>query len=98
MTDIENIIEKIKTNQKLTESELKLCAFGEVGNYIVDNNIEEHRWHMIVQTIFEIDGQLYAIDWMRGLTELQENEYWYQPYKVIRKEQTVIQIVYEPVK
>lgn len=24
----------------------------------------------------------YAIDWMRGLTEYQESEFWDQPYKV----------------
>ena len=51
-----------------------------------------------MQTIIDVDGQLYAIDWMRGLTECQENEYLEQPYKVKKVERVITktEITYEP--
>lgn len=46
-----------------------------------------------MKTIIDVDGQLYAIDWMRGLTECQESEYWNQPYKVKKVEKVITKTV-----
>ena len=86
IAEIEN---KIINGEVLTEEELRCCAWGDVGKYI--NEIEEGsgRWTQSMSTIFEIEGQLYCIDWQRDLTEYQESEYWGQPYKVRREEKVV---------
>ena len=83
IAEIEN---KIINNEKLTEEELEYCAWGDVGNPIDEVEGGSGRWSQSMSTIFEIDGQLYCIDWERDLTEYQENEYRNQPYKVRREE------------
>lgn len=86
MIDIEN---KIINGEKLSEKELKYCAWGDVGTYVGEKEGDSGRWTQSMSTIFEIDNQLYCIDWECGLTECQENEYWEQPYKVKRVEKEV---------
>lgn len=94
MEDKIDIIEnKILSNLKLTETERKYCVWGEVGEYVDEIEGNNHRWNREMKTIFKIREQHYAIDWMRGLTEMQENEYWNDPYKVERKEEIVTKTV-----
>lgn len=86
---IAEIESKIINGEVLTEKELECCAWGDVGNFIDEEEWCSGRWTQSMSTIFEIEGQLYCIDWKRGLTEYQENEYWNQPYKVRREERVV---------
>lgn len=89
MIDIKSIENKIINGEKLTEKELKSCAWGEVGEYIDEEEGESSRWTKSMSTIFEIGNQLYCVNWEQGLTECQEDEYWEQPYRVRREEKTV---------
>lgn len=96
-----NIIEnKILNGEELTETERKYCAWGEVGEYVKEIEGCDHRWTREMQTIFKIGEQYYAINWMSGLTEMQDNEYWDDPYKVKRKEEVVTTTIvsYVPVE
>ncbi len=95
LAEIEN---KIVNNKKLTEEELRHCAWGEVGTYVAEIEEGSGRWTQSMSTIFEIEGQLYCIDWQRDLTEYQESEYWGQPYKVRREEKVVTTTVVRYVK
>ena len=89
-----NMIEnKILNGEELTETERRYCSWGEIGEYVEEIEGSEHRWTREIQTIFKIGEQYYAINWMRGLTEMQENEYWDDPYKVERKEEIVTKTV-----
>lgn len=98
--DIIEIENKIINGEELSENELKLCAWGEVGKCIDEQEGEDYRWTRDMSTIFELNGQLYCIDWQQGLTEMQENEYWEQPYKVerVEKEVTTIIVNYIPME
>lgn len=98
--EIDIIATKISSDLELNEYERKYCAWGEVGEYVDEIEGEDHRWTREMQTIFKIGEQYYAIDWMRGLTEMQDNEYWDDPYKVERKEEIVTTTVvsYVPVR
>lgn len=87
--DIIEIENKIANSEKLNKYERKMCAWGEVGKYVDEQEGEEHRWVKDMSTIFDIGGQLYCINWQQGLTEMQENEYFNQPYKVRREEKEV---------
>lgn len=90
--DFKVIENKIINGEKLTEEELKSCALGEVGKCINKTEGYSHRWTKDMSTIFELNNQLYCIDWQKGLTEYQENRYWEQPHKVRREEKTVTTI------
>lgn len=91
---------KILNGEKLDESERKECVWGDVGEYVEEIKGCDHRWTREMQTIFKIGEQYYAIDWKKGLTEMQKNEYWDDPYKVERKEEVVMTTVisYVPVE
>ena len=95
---MENIENKIINGEELDGYERKMCAWGEVGKHIDEEEGDSWRWTQSVSTIFEIDGQLYCIDWERGLTECQDNEYPYQPYKVKRVEKEVTTTIITYVK
>lgn len=62
---------------------------AKLGNILAKKEGGSGRWTQSISTIFEIDSQLYCIDWERGLTEYQDNEYLYQPYKVRQEEKEV---------
>ena len=83
--NIDEVKQKIKNGEGLTEKEREACAWGWVGELITTTDGEKHRWTMDRQTIFDVDGQLYGIDWEEGLTEYQEHEYWSNPYKVTKR-------------
>ena len=74
------IIKKIKNKEKFTEDELSCLRwdFPEVW----EEEYEEHRWSKEVSTVVKVGEYYVRIDWLRGLTENQENEFWEQPYFV----------------
>ena len=51
---------------------------------------DEGRWTRYIETIIEVNGRLFSINWERGLTEYQENSYDYQPVEVERYQETVV--------
>lgn len=60
--------------------------------WIDEEELDEGRWHMIMLTIVEFNGKLFGIEWDRGLTEYQENEFDANEstvYPVDRVEKTV---------
>lgn len=92
MNEFNKIISKVKERKELTEKEIEYLV--DYGKFVDEIEGNDHRWQKEVQTIIDIDGELYAIDWMRGLTECQENEYDEQPYKVKRMEKKIVKIEY----
>lgn len=82
---------KIIQGEKLDEEELNSL---ELNFKVVYEEIKNSgRWVEYVTTVFELsNGDLYALDWERGLTEMQESEFFEQPYKV-RLEEEVVQVV-----
>lgn len=79
MTDKE-FITRYANGEKFTEEELSdlRWEFVEVDKQYGEN----HRWNRPVTTIFRVKDRLFALDWWEGLTEIQENEFYDQPYEV----------------
>lgn len=99
------IVEKIKTGKELTEDELEELAFNSDfrGELFSDNLIEvikrdDTRWSKNMTTVLEFDGELYAIDWRKGLTEQQENAFYKQPYRVRKTERVITIADYERIE
>jgi len=87
-----SMINKIDSGEKLTEKELRdlILNYGKESD-----EGENRRWSCTVTTIVELFGRTFAVEWERGLTEMQENEYYSQPYEVELKTSEKIVIVKE---
>ena len=59
-----DIIEKLKNGEELSEKEIKKLVYE--GNFVDEIEGDDYRWQRDVQTIIDIDGQLYAVDWLMG--------------------------------
>lgn len=87
LCDYYEVVEKLKSGDRLSERELAtLVCDGAIDEIEGDSG----RWTQYIKTIIDIDGDLWAIDWNRGLTECQENEFYDQPYRVVKQERQVV--------
>lgn len=77
---------KIYNGEELTEDELR--EFVQEYSAVYEVKGDEGRWTVQITSIFQINDKLFAIDWDRGLTELQESEFYCQPYEVVKKTET----------
>lgn len=74
-----DILNKIDEGQSLTERELKTL----IWEYEVERDeYEQRRWTMGVCSIVCLNDRYFSICWEEGLTEMQEDEYEYQPEEV----------------
>lgn len=73
-----------------TEDEIEKMVFRGLGNRVDEIGGECDRWTQAMETIFEVNGRLFAVGWIRGLTELQEDDFDYaEVYEVERKEKVI---------
>ena len=75
---MEEVEYKLKHGIDLDELHIEEIACDSVYEQVFGKS----RWYEYVTSIIEIKGEFYAIDWSRGLTEYQENEYPCQPKRV----------------
>lgn len=77
----EIMVTKILNGENLTEGELEML----VWDYEVERDEGDHgRWTMGVTSIVKLCDRYFALNWRAGLTEYQENEFYDQPYEVIK--------------
>lgn len=91
----EIMYDKITEGIDLTEDELEELAF--------DYQFEEFegdrgRWSIATQSIIRLHNKNFAIDWQKGSTEMQENEFYDQPYEVKKVEKMIPVTEWIPVK
>lgn len=96
LCDYNETVNKLKSGEKLSEGEIKTLVYD--GVEVDEIKGYSGRWTQGVKTIIDIDGELWAIDWNRGLTEYQENEFYNQPYKVVKREKQIIVAEYVAVE
>lgn len=83
---------KIEEGTALTADELKNLVY-ECG---LDQKVGDPlRWVTPVRTIIDGIGGLYAIEWYRANSEMQEDEFYYQPYPVTEVKTWKVCITYE---
>lgn len=80
------IIEKLRNKEEFSESKIKeiLWDFEQVW----EEEGDDHRWSRDISTVVKIGECFVRIDWQKGLTECQENEFWTQPYFVKQNKYT----------
>lgn len=95
------IHEKLEKGIELSESELDDFAYGCAPGFTIEYEEEgdDRRWSRTVTTVLkeEKTETLWCIDWDKGLTEMQEDSFYNQPYKVTL-EQTPVTIMKTTIK
>lgn len=85
---------------EFTEDELRSIPWEgiEGAEFIETKEGEDHRWQREMTEFFKIGDRYFAIPWMAGLTEYQENEFYEQPYEVKPTEKIIKVIEWEVVE
>ena len=106
------LVNKLYGGETLNEEELQFLSTGfylsKMKNMIDEEDmntitfIDEQdgssgRWTRHKTTIFKVNNDLWGIHWKEGLTELQEHEFYDQPYRVKCVEDVVIVKNYVPI-
>lgn len=86
--DLKKLEEKVLNSEELTIEELQYIAYK--MNVIEEINGDDHRWQKEKSIIFEIQGRYFCLDYLEGLTEMQDDYFFEQPYEVIKKEKTIV--------
>ena len=96
---MKKIMERFKAGETLTEDDYMALAYGEdCDDSVLDDNYkkvteiegDDHRWTREMETIFKLgEDEYWSIPWRRGLTECQEDEFMYPPFRVKRCVKTV---------
>lgn len=89
--ELEEILKKLSNNEKFDEDELEELLEYELRDE--RDEYDERRWSMATYSIIQLGDDFYGLTWDRGLTEMQENSFYAQPRKVIRKEEVVTKTV-----
>lgn len=82
------MLQKIKNGERLSECELSTLVYE--GDEVDEIAGGDTRWTRCMTTVINLCGTNVAIDWQKGLTECQDNEFYDQPYFVEKKERTVV--------
>lgn len=95
---MKNLTKKIDNKEKLTEEEIE-CLLWE-NKQVYEEAGDDHRWQREMFTVVEVDGRFFAIAWMKGLTENQENDFSEQPYEVgcEKKLETITKQEWRPIE
>ena len=95
----QTFLERFDHKEAFDEWERRMMAWGEVGTEVDQIENGSGRWMTYMTTVFKIGGRYFAIDWDRGLTECQENEYCSQPVEVTKRqyEKTIVVTEWIPI-
>lgn len=106
------LVNKLYSGEELNENELHFLATGfylssmknmideedmDTITFIDEQDGDSGRWTKHKTTIFKVNNDLWCVQWREGLTELQEHEFYNQPYKVKCIEDVVIVKNYVPI-
>lgn len=94
MTNEEFLKRYDSDKSNFTDDEIRGMTYGELGNYVDEIDGECYRWTQAMETIFEVNGRFFAVSWLRGLTEMQENDFYdAEVYEVVKKEKITFDYV-----
>ena len=79
----DGLVAKIDAGERLTRGEIADMVFDDGLRYDEERGYVG-RWTQEMTTYLRMrDGRFFCIEWEKGLTEYQENEYPCQPYEVV---------------
>ena len=85
-------IKKIDAGECFSESEIKSLVYDYDYEYkVVSGNLG--RWTQSMTTIVKLCDRYFAIHWERGLTEMQEDDFWYSSIEEVEPKERVITVI-----
>lgn len=96
MTYEEEILNQIDNGINLSERDIRKL----VWDYEIDREEGDcGRWTRHIHSIISINDRTFCIEWEQGLTEMQENEFYNQPYEVekVTYEKTITVTEWKPI-
>lgn len=93
------LLGKLREGIKLSSREIEDMLWENEEVYREEG--EDGRWSRTITSVLKLeDESLWAVNWEFGLTELQENDFWEQPYEVTleKKEVVVVETSIVPIK
>ena len=89
--EAEYYLNKLDNGEELTERECLDMAY----EFDIENNYgDNRRWSRYVKTICKLNDRYFAIEWDQGLTEMQPDECYEQPYEVELNEYDEVRTVH----
>lgn len=73
-------LDKYDSGAKFTEQEIRDAIWD--FHQVEEIEHGHRRWTESMTTIVQVADRFFKIDWERGLTECQDDEYWDQPVEV----------------
>lgn len=91
----EDFLRKFDAGEKFTRKEIKEMCWGEVGEVLKENIVDQGRWTISKELIFEVDSRFFSVFWTEGATEQQYDceEYPDYPTEVRRVEKVAYDYV-----
>lgn len=88
---MQEIFDKIKNKEELDPDEIE-CLFYIDGLVVDEIHIDNYTWREALESIIKIEDKYYRIEWERGLTECQDNEFYSQVAEEVRPIDEVVTI------
>ena len=88
-------LRKFDAGEKFTEREIRNMCWGKVGKVLEKNIVDNDRWTISKELIFEVDSRFFSVFWTEGATEEQYDceEYPDYPTEVRRVEKVAYDYV-----
>lgn len=87
---------KYDNDKKFTEEEVReiINEGFDNGNddFVEEIEGEEHRWYREIKQIIKIEDRYFELNWGRGLTECQENEYFADEIYEVEPKKEIIEV------
>lgn len=78
----EEFLRRFDAHEKFDEDEIKEMCWGEVGKVLEVNVVDQGRWTISKELIFEVDSRFFSVFWTEGATEQQYDCEEYPDYPV----------------
>ena len=91
---LDTISLKLQLGEDLTSKEIQYLV--ENGKFVRESDGKDYGWQKEVRTIVDIEGDLFAIDWLQGITK-DSDEFGKQPYRVQAVEKQLTRVEYEEI-
>ena len=89
--EAEYYLNKLDNGEELTERECLDMAY----EFDIENNYgDNRRWSRMVETICDLNGRYFRVFWDQGLTEMEPDACYEQPYEVELNEYDEVRTVH----
>lgn len=67
----EEFLRRFDAGEKFTKEEIREMCWGEIGKQIKEDILDQGRWTLTKELIFEVSNRFFSIEWTEGATEQQ---------------------------